>query len=201
MITERRIYSGQLDQRIAADYHREVDETKDEYSRRHRKLIDTSVSGLPQRRELLVVVETRIPFFRQAALLGISLDPALYIRPRHQSDVAPYSLWCRTVGGLGSTESSRGSSLNEMMASLPHTLKPTTPLEGIAYPFESVQDLTSLAFPGGDTEGEVHIWGGPPKLALCLERYQHSVRVSHTRLDQFDSLVSMLVARDKNYVD
>lgn len=201
--TLRDICLKQLDQRVAADYHWEVGQTQDRYRDQYLQLVDAGMSvelPLKLKRGCLVVVETRIPFLRQAELLRIPVNPATYLRLKHQPEAAPYSVWCTTVGGLGSAESRKSICLNEMMANLPGTLKPATPLEGIAYPFGSMRGLVLLAFPGGETAGGVYIWGDlPGRLALCLEKYQYTIRVSHTKLDQFDSLVSLLAVHDKKH--
>jgi len=143
---------------------------------------------------LPTLVEPRIPFFEQAQLLGITVDPAVFYTPICERGRKPYGVWLKVVGREDELVK-QGLHFDKVAERLPSHLRPATHYEGINADIEVLLKHIFVLFPGGAYEQIPGMISGIRKArTLALERFLGVPRVSHYYTDFYDSLGGLLTA-------
>lgn len=191
----QQICNSQLEAKIKFGFHERLDVSENSFKQSYRDAINDIVlrdhysDGLP------TLVEPRIPFFEQAQLLGIAIDPAVFYTPVCDRGREPYGVWVKVVGREDELVK-QGLRFDKVAERLPDHLRPATPYEGIDADIEVLLKHIFILFPGGIYEQSPSMTGGTRArtLALALERFLGAPRISHYYLDFYDSLGGLLTA-------
>lgn len=100
---------------------------------------------------LVAFVDLRIPAFRQAELLGLSVDPAVFNEPRHCPQAQPYCAWMEIVPRDGE---------------LPPYLRPASVFDALGGDPKAILAQAMVTLPGGDFLERNPLLGGSPRSRL-----------------------------------
>lgn len=179
--------------KIQSGFHKELGISEAEYRDSFKDVVDSLTEQKPQQ-GVLTLVEERIPFVRQVALLGIEMDPGVFYGIAHNQDKKPYGAWLKAVR-VQEVPLSGANNYAEAIVGLPADLRPATPFEGINAEVGNILAKTFVTLPGGEYEKAGILTGGSTRFrSLCLDTYFGKARISQVRLNQLDRLVGMLVA-------
>lgn len=192
----RQICNSQLEAKIKFGFHTRLDDSENSFRQSYHDAVNDIVLGNHNSNGLPTLVEPRIPFFEQAQLLGISVDPAVFYTPVCDRGQKPYGVWVKVVGREDELVR-QGLHFDKVAEKLPAHLRPATPYEGINADIEVLLKHIFILFPGGIYEQIPGITGGTRgvnTLALALERFLGTPRISHYHTDFYDSLGGLLTA-------
>jgi hypothetical protein len=181
--------SLQLEMLLSSGYHLELGKTADEYVAEVQKAAE-KIDLTDHYETIPTLVEGRIPFFRQLALLGIQLDPAVYYKPKSNRQ----ELYAAKVKVIDRDDPiTTGFNLRERVHGLPSHLLPSTPFEGLIS-YLDILNQKFVAFPGGNYEhnlGMIAQTDDRP-LYLCLNRFLGNPQVTHISNKSTDYFTGIL---------
>lgn len=190
------VCNSQLEIKIKSGFPTRLDISETSFRQSYRGAINDILLRDHYNDGLPTLVEPRIPFFEQAQLLGIAIDPSVFYTPVCDRGREPYGIWVKVVGREDELVK-QGLRFDKVAERLPAHLRPATPYEGINADIEVLLKHIFILFPGGiykQIPGMVSGTGGVRTLALALERYLGVPRVSHYRTNFYDSLGGLLTA-------
>lgn len=191
----QQVCNSQLEAKIKSGFHTRLDVSETSFRQSYRNAINDIVLGDHYIDGLPTFVEPRIPFFEQAQLLGIAIDPAVFYTPVCDRGRKPYGVWAKIIGKENELVQ-EGLHFDQVVRRLPSDLRPATPYEGIGInPETLLDDDAFVIFPSGTYEGLLGITGGTGNVrALTLERFLGTPRITHYYLDSYDGLGGVLTA-------
>lgn len=190
----QQICNSQLEAKIRFGFHTRLDVSETSFRQNYHDAINDIVLGDHYSDGLPTLVEPRIPFFEQARLSGITIDPAVFYTPVCDRERKPYGVWVKVVGKEDELVQ-QGLRFDQVVRKLPSHLRPATPYEGIGTNIDSLLQRTFVIFPGGIYESVLGITGSTGNIrALTLERFLGTPRITHYYLDSYDSLGGLLTA-------
>lgn len=192
----QQICNSQLEAKIKFGFHTRLDISENSFKQSYRDTINDIVSGDYYFDGLPTLVEPRIPFFEQAQLLGIAVDPAVFYTPVCDKGQKPYGVWVKVVGREDELVK-QGLHFDKVAERLPPHLRPATPYEGINADIEVLLKHIFILFPAGIYEHIPGITGstrGVHTHSLALERFLGAPRISYYHTNFHDSLEGLLTA-------
>lgn len=190
----QQICNSQLEAKIKSGFPTRLGISEKDFEQSYSDAIDEILYGDHHSDGLPTLVEPRIPFFEQARLSGISIDPAVFYTPVCDRERKPYGVWVKVVGKEDELVR-QGLRFDQVVRKLPNHLRSVTPYEGIGTNIDSLLQRTFVIFPGGTYESALGITGSAGNIrALTLERFLGIPRITHYYLDFYDSLGGLLTA-------
>lgn len=183
---------NQLRVKLERGFPEELDRSSQEYVAEYGQAVADVAEKNPGPEDLIALVEPRIPFVRQLALLGIDLDPALYAFPKHIETHRPYGVVLQVID-RGFPEIGR-LRLGRMIEGLPEDLRAASPFEGISADIDLILERSFVAMPGGEvckTSGLQTGLNGRFSIP-CLETFKGKPRISYIHPNSTDGLVGVL---------
>lgn len=191
----QQICNSQLEDKIKFGFHTKLDISETSFRQSYQAAINDIVLGNLHSDGLPTLVEPRIPFFEQAQLLDIPVEPLVFYRPVFDRDRKPYGVWVKVIGKKDEL-GKEGLHFDQVVKRLPSDLRPATPYEGIGInPETLLDDDAFVIFPNGTYEDVLGIARGTGNVrALTLERFLGTPRITQYFLDSYDGLGGVLAA-------
>lgn len=186
--------NSQLEAKIKFGFHTRLNVNENSFRQSFHDAINEIIQGDHHSDGLPTLVEPRIPFFEQAQLLGIAVDPAVFYTPFCDRWRKPYGVWVKVVGREDELVK-QGLHFDKVAERLPAHVRPATPYEGINADIELLLKHIFILFPGGIYEQILDMTGSTRGIrTLALERFLGAPRISHYYTDFYGSLGGLLTA-------
>jgi len=178
---------------IKNGFHKELNLTEDQFMDSYNIAKQDLLSNIPSD-GMPALVEPRIPFFDQAKLLGLGIDPAIFTTPIMEYN-KPYGVWLNIIQTTDSLVDPC-EPFSSVMKKLPKEIRVATPFEAISVGSPLLdQKPRFIVFPGGRTENHLPIVEGMSQVSLAFEEFLGERRITYYYLNEYDGLGGLLVAQ------